>query len=190
MYLTHRDNRPAPAAQPPAPPAPDVILPSTPAPPPGPKLDGTYQLVFDIGAATYSGQATPPKRSGVSTVWVAFRSSCTPVGCTAGSVKLDNVDHTVRSAKNVTDTFTFVNGRWENAPRSTPDDIAPRSTPDDIAPGCTDDSSHWVLDPQPDGTLAGTETVTLEGSCGSAGNTTVTPFVATRIGPVPAGLLG
>jgi hypothetical protein len=105
-------------------------------------------------------------------------------------VKLDNVDHTVRSAKNVTDTFTFVNGRWENAPRSTPDDIAPRSTPDDIAPGCTDDSSHWVLDPQPDGTLAGTETVTLEGSCGSAGNTTVTPFVATRIGPVPAGLLG
>jgi hypothetical protein len=110
LWAMHRHNRPAPAAQLAAPSAPDVIVPSTPAPPPGPKLDGTYQLVFDIGAATYSGHAAPPKRTGVETIWWAFRSSCTPVSCTASGVKLDNTDHTVRSAKNITDTFTFVHG--------------------------------------------------------------------------------
>jgi serine/threonine protein kinase, bacterial len=153
---------------------------TTPPAPTGPVLDGAYQLTFDIGAATYSGKATPPKRSGVGTLWWAFRSSCTSAGCTAGAVKLDDTDHTVRSAKNITDTFTFADGQWGDAPFS---------SPDIVAPGCTNDSSQWVLKPQPDGTLAGTETVTLEGSCGSAGNTTVARFTATRIGPAPAGVL-
>lgn len=181
VYLTHRAHDPAPAAQQPATTAPDVIVPSTPSAPTGPSLNGAYQLVFDIANATYHGHSTGPKRSGVATIWWAFKSSCTPVGCTASGIKLDNTDHTVASAKNITDTFTFVNGRWEDAPMS---------SPDTIAPGCTNDQDQWTLTPQPDGTLAGVETVTLEGSCGSAGNATITPFTATRIGGVPAGLLG
>lgn len=133
------------------------VAPPSPPAAPGPRLDGAYQLAFDIDAATYSGKASPPKRSGAKTIWWAFRSSRTPAGCTASAVKLDDTDHTVSSAKNITDTFTFADGQWGDAPIS---------SPDTVAPGCTNDSSQWVLKPQPDGTLAGTETVTLEGSCG------------------------
>jgi serine/threonine-protein kinase len=153
---------------------------TTPPAPTGPVLDGAYQLTFDIGAARYRGKAAPPKRSGVATIWWAFRSSCTPVACTASAVKLDDTDHTVRSAKNITDTFTYVDGKWVDAPIS---------HPDNTAPGCTNVEDQWTRTPQPDGTLAGVGTVTLEGSCGSAGNTTVNPFTATRIGPVPANVL-
>lgn len=126
MYLTHHDKAPTPAAQLPAASPPDVIVPSTPAAPTGPNLTGAYQLVYRIGDATYRGHAGPPKRSGVATVWWAFKSSCTPVGCTASGIKLDNTDHTIASAKTITDTFTFVSGQWEDAPMSGPDTSAPR----------------------------------------------------------------
>jgi serine/threonine-protein kinase len=145
----------------------------------GPTLDGAYQLTFNFADATYRGGGTAPKRTGIRTIWWALRSSCTPVGCTASAVKLDDTDHSVRSAKNTTDTFTYTDGKWVDAPIS---------SPDTVAPGSTDDANQWTLTPQPDGTLAGVETITLEGSCGSAGNTTITPFTATRIGPVPEGV--
>jgi serine/threonine protein kinase, bacterial len=150
---------------------------SAPPAPTGPTLDGAYQLTFDAAASTYRG-GTSPKRSGIRTIWWAFRSSCTPAGCTASGVKLDDTDHSVRSAKNITDTFTYVDGQWEDAPIP---------VPDTVAPGCPRDSNQWTMRPQPDGTLAGIETITIEGTCGSAGNATITPFTATRIGPVPAG---
>jgi serine/threonine-protein kinase len=178
-WLTHRDHRPA--AQPPAPSAPDVIVPSTPAPTPGPMLNGTYQMAFDAGAATYTGKAAPPKRTGIDTIWWAFRSTCTAAGCTASGVRLDPDNHSVRRSRgdfNDT-TLTYAGGQWANGATSIPPGI----------PGCSAADVHWTLQPQTDGTLTGSETVTVEGDCTSAGNAITTPIVATRIGPVPAGLL-
>ncbi len=175
-WMSHHDS----AAPSMAPVNPNWTPPSSVAPPPQPSLTGTYQIVFDVSAATYRGNVVPPKRTGTKTSWWAWRSSCPAPGCTASSVKLDDTNHTVASARNVTDSLNYINGQWMEIPVSIP--------PDPPAPGCTE-STQWVLRPQPDGTLAGTETETLEGTCGSQGNTTVTPFVATRIGPVPDGLL-
>lgn len=147
--------------------------------PAGPSLDGSYELRFDIGAATYRGTAEPPKRSGAITIWWAFQSSCTPAGCTAVGVKLDDTDHSVRSPKNITDTLTFISGRWEDGSTPIPARI----------PGCDTASIQWAMQPLPDGTLAGIETVTVDSGCPSQGNSTVTPFTVTRIGPVAAGVL-
>jgi hypothetical protein len=154
--------------------------PSTTAPPApaGPTLDGTYQFAFDIGAATYRGKATPPQRSGIKTSWFAFRSSCTPAGCTANGVRLDPTDRSRRNPVSHTDTFTYTDGQWVDGTSLIPSDI----------PGCTTASYQWTLRPRPDGTLDGTETITVEGDCTSTGNRIVTPFTAMRIGPVPAGV--
>jgi serine/threonine protein kinase, bacterial len=180
-WFSIRSHHDTPAAPAPSTMAAAALPPMSTEPPApkGPTLDGAYQLAFNVADATYRGGGTAPKRTGIRTIWWAFRSSCTPVGCTASGVKLDDTDHSVRSAKHTTDTFTFTDGKWVDAP------IA---SPDTIAPGCTDDANQWTLTPQPDGTLAGVETITLEGSCGSAGNATITPFTGTRIGPVPAGV--
>lgn len=128
-------------------------------------------MAFDAGAATYTGKAAPPKRVGITTVWWAFR---TAINCTATGVKLDDTEHSRRSAKGLTDTLTFTNGltgsQWADGARPTPSGIA----------GCDAASIHWTLTPQQDGTLTGSETITVESGCTSAGNATTTPFTATR----------
>jgi serine/threonine-protein kinase len=154
---------------------------TTPPAPTGPRLDGTYQIAYDDGATTYTGKAAPPKRTGIETVWWAFHSSCTAAGCTASGVKLDNADHSVRMSRGdfISTTLTYTGGQWVNGATSIPAHI----------PGCDTASTHWTLQPQSDGTLSGVETVTIEGDCTSTGNGIATPITATRIGPVPAGVL-
>lgn len=171
-----------------APPAVSVAAPngaltpsSVTAPPlrPDPILTGTYELAFDSSKETYRGNAVPPHHTGIKTRWWAFRSQCSSSECTASGVKLDDNAHTAPHPMNLSDSWTYDNGQWVETPVSL-------SISD--VPGCSTATTHWELRPQPDGTLAGTETATVEGGCQSSGNTTVTPFTATRIGPVPPGL--
>jgi serine/threonine protein kinase, bacterial len=174
--VVHQDSRatPLPAAST----MPAAALPPISTEPPTPSVprpDGAYQITYWRAAVA-------------ATTWWAFRSSCTPAGlCTASGVSLDDTDHSVRNANNVTDTLKYTDGQWVGTPGLVPNTNGP--------PGCPKDSTQWTWRPQHNGTsttftgtFTGIQTDTIEGSCGSAGNTTLKPFTATRIGPVPAGV--
>lgn len=172
--------KPAVAASAAASTAPQAALPPSTTAPPQPVLDGAYEIVRDVAHATYQGNAPAPKRAGILLSWWAFRSSCTPAACTASGVKLDDINHSIPSAIHIDDTLRYADAQWSEVPVLLPGEV----------PGwCNAVASQWQLRPQPDGTLVGTETLTITANCPAKGNTTITPITATRIGPVPAGLL-
>lgn len=155
-------------------------LPPTTTPVAQPSLDGTYRIIADLAKATYRGNAIPPRQTGTRTNWYAWRSHCDPVGCTADGVELDPTDHTRVSRRNLADSANFINGQWVEVAVAVPSN--------DVS-GCDGSMTQFVLRPQPDGSLTGAETITVQGTCGSAGNTTVIPFTAIREGPRAPGIL-
>lgn len=178
-----RANRPATSATAAGAPASSGVmaaLPPSTATVARPVLEGAYEIVRDVAHATYQGNAPAPKRAGILLSWWAFRSSCTPAACTASGVKLDDINHSIPSAIHIDDKLRYADGQWSELPVLLPGEV----------PGwCNGVASQWELRPQPDGTLVGTETLTITADCPAKGNVTITPITATRIGPVPAGLL-
>lgn len=160
--------------------APQPALPPSAVLPPQPVLDGTYEIFRDVARTTYQGNAPAPRRAGILLSWWAFRSTCTPAGCTAKGVKVDDTNHSIPSAIRLEDTLRYDDGQWSEVPML---------LPGETEGWCNAVASRWQLRPQPDGVLVGTETLTITADCPAKGNTTITPITATRTGPVPSGVL-
>ena len=138
-------------------------------------LDGTYRFDFNPMNDTIMGSPNPPSdthpNSNPTTVWRAFRSACTPSGCTATETVLDDTNHQVAKAPLSTHQWRFTNGRWEELPeksRETRDDAAV----DEDKTVAGDETVLYTvsLEPQPDGSLRGLSTATVVSSeCGEEG---------------------
>jgi serine/threonine protein kinase, bacterial len=161
-------------------PATVTIAPSTSTAPPhvaGPILDGTYRVDFDLQNQTINGTKTG--LGAAVTQWWAYRSACTPAGCAAAGSEL--ADSNQQEGTGTTNVLHFTDGRWQG----TPDLQAPMQCDGTTKPVTDDETRLWSLEPQPDGTLRGTEIGTiLTNECGNQGTVYRTPFVATRTGDV------
>ena len=149
-------------------------------------LDGDYRLDWDGANRTTNG-APAPVTAPINTLWWAFRSSCGSTGCVATGTGLDKENHQVARTPATTASFHFAGGHWQRTPAKTQEQY-PRCLGADgkIAAGQDTEMVAWSLDPQPDGTLRGTQTMTvLTDECGTQGTVWQTPFVAKRIGDVP-----
>lgn len=150
-----------------------------------PVLDGAYRLDYD--RAKQSSNGVIPN-NGAQTSWWAFNSACTPTGCAATGTKLDNVSHQAAKATGTGNTgvLHFVDGHWQSAPRELQTQCrAAHGT----QTATQSETVVWSLTPQPDGTLHGVQTQTVQSNeCGAQGATLRIPVVATRVGDVPSGV--
>lgn len=152
--------------------------------PPGPVLDGTYELDSDGAHRTINGVQTSGEDI---TRWWAFRSVCTTAGCVATSAEVSDSNHQVASDDHDHSVLRWRNGAWREDPDRTYDTCNGNS-----------DSPRTVitlvrsLAPQVDGTLKGTETDTAEDNgCGAQtkGEVIQFPILAKRVGDVPPGVV-
>lgn len=157
---------------------------STPAPVPGPVLNGTYRVDYDYANQTENGEAitnktAPPTR----TEWWAFRSLCTSAGCAATGAGLTEENHALPTGYDKT-VLRFVDGHWqEMSAHLNASHLCPQ-TPN----GKTTETEtlSWSFEPHPDGTLRGALIATaITNECGDQGDVWRTPIVATRTGDVP-----
>jgi serine/threonine protein kinase, bacterial len=159
-------------------PATVTIAASNPAPHvAGPVLDGTYRLDFDLQNQTINGTVTG-LGAAVSEYW-AFRSVCTPAGCTAAGSEL--AESNQQEGTGTTSVVHFADGHWAGTTTLQ----APMDCEKTNKPGHDDETRLWTWDPQADGTFRGLQIGTiLSDGCGTQGTVYRTPFVATRMGDV------
>jgi hypothetical protein len=144
--------------------------------PSAPSFEGTYRFDFD-GTEQLAGGAPKPTKSRFRIY--ALRSTCIDSGCIATATKLAEDNPKRKSDPPLDLVLDYVDGHWQTALR------------EDSA--CTDSEikgpslTAWILQPQPDGTLAGTSYVAMNPSpdCAVA---TQTPMTVTRLGDVDAGI--
>jgi hypothetical protein len=149
---------------------------SKPPKPSAPSFEGTYRFDFD-GTEQLAGGEPKPTKSRSRTY--ALRSTCTDSGCVATATKLADNNSKRKADPSVDLILDYVDGHWQMALR------------EDGA--CTDSAirgpslTAWVLQPQPDGTLAGTSYVAMNPGpdCAVA---TQTPITVTRLGDVDTGI--
>ena len=161
-------------------PATVTIAPSTSTAAPhvaGPVLDGTYRLDFDLQDQTINGTVTG--LSAAVSEWWAFRSVCTPAGCSAAGSEL--AESNQQEGTGTTSVLHFADGHWQGTPTLQ----APMECERTNKPGRDDETRLWSWDPQADGTYKGLQVGTiLSNGCGTQGTVYRTPFVATRTGDV------
>jgi serine/threonine protein kinase, bacterial len=166
-------------------PAPSAAAPSTSttAPPvPGPVLDGTYRLDFDLQNQTIDGTVTG--LGAAVTEWWAFRSVCTSAGCAAAGSQLSESNQ--QEGTGTSSVLHFADGHWQGTPTLQ----APMGCDKTNKPGREDETRLWSWDPQPNGTFKGVQIGTvLSNGCGIQGRVYRTPFVATRTGDVAASVI-
>ena len=153
-------------------------------PPPGQLLDGSYRVDVDREQQTYNGKPDP-QPANVSTWW-AFRSFCTSTGCAATGIILDDKDHLVASqGADNTIVLDFRDATWQARPEMLPFAcLRPNGTP-----GKETTTQVLSLHPQPQGSMRGVMTVTVQtNECGQIEAQIVSPAVAERIGDVPPGV--
>lgn len=153
---------------------------------PGPEevLDGSYR--FDVNRAQQTYNDSPdPQPPNVSTWW-AFHTSCTPTGCIATGILLDDTDHQKASAKGGDKPIVldFHDGAWQSRAETVPFAcVGPSGT----AAKQTTTQAIWLR--MEHGALRGTMTVTVESDeCGQKGAQIQIPAVAARVADVPAGV--
>jgi serine/threonine-protein kinase len=153
-------------------------------PGPGETLDGSYR--FDINRAQQTYNDTPdPQPPNVSTWW-AFHTSCTPAGCVATGILLDDADHQRVSPKagDKPLVLDFRDGAWQSRPETVlfacvgPNGTEAKQT-----------TTQAIRLEQAHGALRGTMTVTVEtDECAQKGAGIQIPAVAARVGDVPPGV--
>ena len=167
-----------------------------------PRLDGSYRAVYDDTKQTLNGAPRPLPPSSKPEVGItAFRSTCTPSGCVATGTKLDtnnpntelNRWHTRRHPQrpSVATVWRFSDGQWRLSPpyRFRTDEQRCLSADGQVVPGSDVAVTIKSLESQEDGTLRGVETTTiLTNECGAEGQVFQVPYIATRVGDVPAGV--
>jgi hypothetical protein len=146
---------------------PSTVTPSpTPSPPApavaGPVLDGTYRMDIDPG-------------DDPTTSWWGFRSVCTAAGCVAAGSRLADINH--HEATGDSHVFHFADGHWQDTPYLKTGAACPHQNATFAG------TQSWSLEPQADGTLRGTSSITvLTNGCGNGGAVFQSPMVATRTG--------
>jgi serine/threonine-protein kinase len=153
-------------------------------PGPGEVLDGSYR--FDINRTQQTYNDTPdPQPPNVSTWW-AFHTSCTPAGCVATGILLDDHDHQRVSAKGGGKhlALDFLDGTWQSRPETVLFGcVGPNGTTAEQT------TTQAIQLEQAHGALRGTMTVTVESNeCAQRGAGILIPAVAARIGDVPPGV--
>jgi serine/threonine protein kinase, bacterial len=147
-----------------------------------PPFSGSYRLDYDRAKQTSNGVI---RNNGGATSWWAFSSTCTAAGCAATGSKLNDVSHQVakNSGTGNAGVLHFVDGHWQGEPRQIQQECQKART----APTTTQSETvTWSLTPEPDGTLRGVQTQTVQSNeCGSQGATLRIPVVATRTGDIP-----
>jgi serine/threonine-protein kinase len=147
-----------------------------------PPLNGTYRLDYDRAKQTSNGVI---RTNGGTTSWWALSSACTATGCAATGTKLDDTSHTMAKATGTGNAAVlhFVGGHWQGEPRQ----IQVQCRTSRGGPmSSQSESVVWTLTPEPDGTLRGVQTQTVQSNeCGSQGATLRIPLVATRTGENP-----
>ena len=148
-------------------------------------LDGGYRMDLDREKQAYN-QTPDPQPPNVTTWW-AFRSSCTPTGCLASGVLLDDANHQTRSA--VTGGLFVVLDLRSDAWQSRPETAKfPCRAKDGTAATETITQALW-LQPQSHSSLRGTMTVTVQtDECGQIGGRIVIPATLTRVSDAPPGV--
>jgi serine/threonine protein kinase, bacterial len=154
-------------------------------------LDGTYRLDFDFSKQTANGAPDPQPNTG-NTDWWAFRSSCRSAGCVATATQLDTNNHQVARTPTDTGMLHFANGHWQDS--GSVQHRVPQArclgANGNVVAGADTQLVAWSLAPQPNGTLEGAvTTTTLTNECGHQGSVLQAPFVATRTGDVPPGVI-
>jgi serine/threonine-protein kinase len=147
-----------------------------------PPFNGSYRLDYDRAKQTSNGVI---RNNGGVTSWWAFSSACTAAGCAATGTKLDDTSHQTPKTAGTgnTGTLHFVDGHWQGEPRQLQVECQKARG----GPTATQSETVvWSLTPEPDGTLRGVQTQTVQSNeCGSQGATLRIPVVATRTGDVP-----
>jgi serine/threonine-protein kinase len=168
---TTRTSTPAAAAPPP----------SFAATPPAP-LDGVYRVDIDRTQQTFNDNPDPQPPN--VTTWWAFRSSCTPRGCVADAIQLDNNNHQ-RATAEPPIVLDFRNGTWQSRPQTLQ---FPCVAANGI-PSKETVTQLLSLQPHANGPLRGMMTVTVQtNECGQQGGQISIPAVAERVGDVPPGV--
>jgi serine/threonine protein kinase, bacterial len=148
-------------------------------------LDGGYRLDLNRVQQTYN-ETPDPQPPNVSTWW-AFRSSCTPVGCLASGVLLDDANHQTRNAA-AGGLFIVLDLRadaWQSRPETVQFPCRARNG----TAALETTTQVLSLRPQSHSSLQGTMTVTVQtNECGQIGGRIVIPAVAVRVGDVPPGV--
>ncbi len=150
-----------------------------------PPLNGSYRLDYDRAKQTSNGVI---RNNGGDTTWWAFSSACTASGCAATGTKLDDTNHQLTRTTGSANTgvLHFVDGHWQSEPRQ----LQAQCSKTRGAPTVNQSETVvWSLTPEPDGTLLGVQTQTVQSNeCGSQGATLRVPVVASRTGAVPPGV--
>ncbi len=147
-----------------------------------PPLNGSYRLDYDRAKQTSNGVI---RTSGGATSWWAFSSACTATGCAATGTKLDDTSHQMAKTTGTGNAgvLHFVDGHWQAEPRQVQ---AQCRTTRNGPMSTQSETVVWTLTPEPDGTLRGVQTQTVQSNeCGSQGATLRIPVVASRTGDVP-----
>ena len=182
------DARHSPQAAGPAPSPPPAAAPShaTLTPAPGQELDGSYQVDVNREQQTFNG--TPDPQPPNVTTWWAFHSRCTPTGCVAAGIMLDNNNHSVASAQGGDRPLVldFRDGAWQSRPETV---LFPCLGPTGATAKQTT-TQVLSLQPQGNGPLHGVMTVSVESDeCGQKGGQIAIPATAGRTGDVPPGVI-
>jgi serine/threonine protein kinase, bacterial len=153
------------------------------AAPPLVVLDGGYRLDLDREKQSYN-QTPDPQPPNVTTWW-AIRSSCTPAGCFASGVLLDDANHQTPNTSVGPVVFDLRAGAWQSRPETAK---FPCKAKDGTA---ATETILQALSLRPDSqsSLRGTMTVTVQtNECGQIGGRIVIPAVASRVSDLPPGL--
>jgi serine/threonine protein kinase, bacterial len=150
-----------------------------------PPLNGSYRLDYDRSKQTSNGVI---RNNGGDTTWWALSSACTASGCAATGTKLDEANHQMAKSTGSANTgvLHFVDGHWQSEPRQ----LQAQCQKARGAPIVNQSETVvWTLTPEPDGTLRGVQTQTVQSNeCGSQGATLRVPVMASRTGDVPPGI--
>jgi serine/threonine-protein kinase len=150
----------------------------------GPTLHGSYRLDFDRAHQTNNGVPVSHPVANESG-WFAFRSLCTSSGCVATGARLSADDHQ-KPTGDYPRVLRFADGHWQDTPYLVWGPCSSRTG--QVATSTA--TEIFSLEPQPDGTLRGHDTMTvLSNECGSQGHALQAPVVATWQGDVPPGVI-
>lgn len=157
--------------------------------PPGAVLNGTYRVDYHSSERTSNGSPNPPPadQPQTTTFWIAYQSTCTPAGCVAGGVRLDDKNHEIASQPTEVSQYQFADGQWRRmlSKVRTPLDLCSVDGDREV-PGSETEVIVGSMRADPDGILRGLRTSTaVTSECRRQGAVVQIPFVATKVGKLP-----